>query len=223
MGADDHSRQPGVSLLAARSGAACGSWSFSPRWVRRRGSRCSLSLISCSAVDDDRIKPVAIFTDGFQFHCHPVNRLADDMRKRRAIVDSGKYHVWSVTWDDLDADKADHVMVCLAPVAQMLQTVRQRRQEPGQDGSRRPPGDSQRVAATQGIHRDAACRRLDTAGILHRVFPAPDPRRPADCHRPRTANGAEHVADGIGPARRARQRERRVGLQRQGVPEPGSW
>ena len=71
--------------------------------------------------DDDRIKPVAIFTDGLHFHCHPVNRLADDMRKRRAIVESGKYHVWSVTWDDLDAEKADHVMVCFAPVAQMLQ------------------------------------------------------------------------------------------------------
>jgi DEAD/DEAH box helicase domain-containing protein len=71
--------------------------------------------------DDDRIKPVAVFTDGFQFHCHPVNRLADDLQKRRAILHSGKYHVWSVTWEDLDADKAEHVMVCHAPVAQMLQ------------------------------------------------------------------------------------------------------
>ena len=70
--------------------------------------------------DDDRIKPVAIFTDGFEFHCHPVNRLADDMAKRRAIIESGKYHVWSVTWDDLDPANADHVMVCHAPVAQML-------------------------------------------------------------------------------------------------------
>lgn len=71
--------------------------------------------------DDDRIKPVAIFTDGFEFHCHPVNRLADDMWKRRAIVESGKYHVWGVTWDDLDPANADHVMVCPSPVAQVLQ------------------------------------------------------------------------------------------------------
>ncbi|MEO1995586.1 MAG: Zn-binding domain-containing protein, partial [Planctomycetaceae bacterium] len=70
--------------------------------------------------DDDRIKPVAIFTDGFQYHCHPVNRLADDMNKRRSILESGKYHVWSVTWDDLNPENADHVMVCHAPVAQML-------------------------------------------------------------------------------------------------------
>jgi DEAD/DEAH box helicase domain-containing protein len=71
--------------------------------------------------DDDRIKPIAIFTDGFQYHCHPVNRLADDMQKRRAILSSGKYHVWSVTWDDLNPENADHVMVCHATVSQMLQ------------------------------------------------------------------------------------------------------
>jgi DEAD/DEAH box helicase domain-containing protein len=75
-------------------------------------------LLRC---DDDRIKPLAIFTDGFQFHCHPVNRLADDMQKRRAIVESGNYHVWSVTWDDLDPTNAEQVMVCHAPVAQVLQ------------------------------------------------------------------------------------------------------
>ena len=71
--------------------------------------------------DDDRIKPIAIFTDGFQYHCNPVNRLADDMQKRRSILDSGKYHVWSITWDDLSPENADHVMVCHAPVAQVLQ------------------------------------------------------------------------------------------------------
>ena len=71
--------------------------------------------------DDDRIKSIAIFTDGFEFHCHPINRLADDIKKRRAIVDSGKYHVWNVTWDDLDAVNAEHVMTCHAQVGQVLQ------------------------------------------------------------------------------------------------------
>jgi DEAD/DEAH box helicase domain-containing protein len=75
-------------------------------------------LLRC---DEDRIKPIAIFTDGFQFHCHPVNRLADDMKKRRAILETGQYHVWNITWDDLDSPKADHVMVCHEPIAQMLQ------------------------------------------------------------------------------------------------------
>ena len=75
-------------------------------------------LLRC---DDDRIRPLAIFTDGFQFHCHPVNRLADDMAKRRAILESGKYFVWAVTWDDLDPANHDHVMVCHPQVAQRAQ------------------------------------------------------------------------------------------------------
>lgn len=71
--------------------------------------------------DDDRIKPLAIFTDGFQFHCHPNNRLADDFQKRRAILESGQYHVWNLTWDDLEPAQAAHLMVCYEPVAQRLQ------------------------------------------------------------------------------------------------------
>lgn len=74
-------------------------------------------LLSC---DDDDIKPVAIFADGFEFHCYPNNRLADDMNKRRAIVESAKYHVWSVTWEDLITEQPDHVMVCHQPVASTL-------------------------------------------------------------------------------------------------------
>ncbi len=52
--------------------------------------------------DDESLPPIAIFTDGFQFHCHPHNRIADDLQKRRAIIESRRYLVWSITWDDLD-------------------------------------------------------------------------------------------------------------------------
>lgn len=65
-------------------------------------------LLRC---DNDRIKPIAIFTDGFEFHCHPKNRLADDMQKRRSIIESGKYYVWSITWYDLDAQTQNQPMV----------------------------------------------------------------------------------------------------------------
>jgi DEAD/DEAH box helicase domain-containing protein len=74
-------------------------------------------LLRC---DDDDIRPVAVFTDGFEFHCHPNNRLADDMRKRRAILESGHYHVWSITWDDLTTDRPEHPMVCHPQVAKTL-------------------------------------------------------------------------------------------------------
>ena len=62
--------------------------------------------------DDAAVKPLAIFTDGFEYHVQPEleeSRLADDINKRRATIESGKYHVWSITWDDLsdDAGKSD--------------------------------------------------------------------------------------------------------------------
>lgn len=50
-------------------------------------------------------RPVAVFTDGFSYHVRPnqlKSNLADDVLKRRALMASGKYLVWSVTWDDID-------------------------------------------------------------------------------------------------------------------------
>ena len=42
--------------------------------------------------------PIAVFADGFAYH---RDRVADDTKKRMAILASKKFHVWSVTWDDL--------------------------------------------------------------------------------------------------------------------------
>lgn len=76
--------------------------------------------------DDEEIKPIAVFTDGYEFHCYPNNRLADDMNKRRAILESGNYLVWSVTWDDLNSKGPDHNMVCPRPVENYLKESRGR-------------------------------------------------------------------------------------------------
>jgi DEAD/DEAH box helicase domain-containing protein len=49
--------------------------------------------------------PVAVFTDGFAFHVkpeQPLGGLADDIRKRLGLVRSGRFVVWSLTWDDVD-------------------------------------------------------------------------------------------------------------------------
>lgn len=43
-------------------------------------------------------KPIAIFTDGFTFH---FNKVDDDTMKRMAIAKSGKFRVWSLSWDDV--------------------------------------------------------------------------------------------------------------------------
>jgi len=69
--------------------------------------------------DDDSLLPMAIFTDGFEFHCHPHNRLADDVQKRRAILESGRYRVWSLTWEDLDPAAAGPSFI-LEPFVKLL-------------------------------------------------------------------------------------------------------
>jgi DEAD/DEAH box helicase domain-containing protein len=48
---------------------------------------------------NDNTKPVAVFLDGFTFHC---NRIGQDMAQRMAIVQSGKYLIWSLTWNDVE-------------------------------------------------------------------------------------------------------------------------
>ncbi len=92
--------------------------------------------------DDDAIRPIAVFVDGFKFHCEPPNnRLADDFQKRRAILSSGRFHVWSVTWDDLQQQATEHVMVCPAPVAQNVQKLASDARSKG-----RTVPDAQRIA-----------------------------------------------------------------------------
>ncbi|MCH1909743.1 DEAD/DEAH box helicase [Stenotrophomonas sp. Y6] len=44
--------------------------------------------------------PVAVFTDGWQYHKQIV---AEDLAKRMAVAKSGRFAVWTLTWDDIDA------------------------------------------------------------------------------------------------------------------------
>lgn len=44
------------------------------------------------------VKPVVVFTDGFTFH---KNRIGLDMAQRMAIAQSGRYHVWSLSFKDV--------------------------------------------------------------------------------------------------------------------------
>lgn len=48
-------------------------------------------------------KPIAIYLDGYQYHASlENNRFIQDVRKRKSILDSNKYHVWILTWRDLE-------------------------------------------------------------------------------------------------------------------------
>jgi DEAD/DEAH box helicase domain-containing protein len=47
--------------------------------------------------------PIAIFTDGFMFHAEGENhRIGYDMAQRMALVRSGRFNIWSLTWDDVE-------------------------------------------------------------------------------------------------------------------------
>jgi DEAD/DEAH box helicase domain-containing protein len=53
-----------------------------------------------------KAKPVAVFLDGYKYHADNENQksnVGNDMAKRIALVQSGEYHVWSLTWDDIQA------------------------------------------------------------------------------------------------------------------------
>jgi len=48
--------------------------------------------------------PIAIFTDGYEFHADPASTLRTglDTAQRLAIMRSGRYRVWSLTWEDVE-------------------------------------------------------------------------------------------------------------------------
>lgn len=50
--------------------------------------------------------PIAVFTDGFLYHAD-INagnlRVGEDLAQRMAIVRSGKFLTWSLTWDDVES------------------------------------------------------------------------------------------------------------------------
>ncbi|MDM8536618.1 DEAD/DEAH box helicase [Desulfobacterales bacterium HSG17] len=55
-------------------------------------------LISPSR-SNDKTRPVALFLDGFTWH---KNRTGKDVAQRMAIVQSNKYHIWSLSWNDVE-------------------------------------------------------------------------------------------------------------------------
>jgi DEAD/DEAH box helicase domain-containing protein len=46
-----------------------------------------------------QLKPVVIFTDGWEYHC---DRIGQDLLQRMAIARSDQFHVWSLTWADVE-------------------------------------------------------------------------------------------------------------------------
>ena len=50
-------------------------------------------------IKNKNMKPIVVFTDGFAYH---EDRVAQDSAQRMAIVKSGNFIVWSLTWEDIE-------------------------------------------------------------------------------------------------------------------------
>lgn len=60
---------------------------------------CRPDFLISSARSSKAFLPVAVFLDGFRYH---KNRATDDSAKRLALVQSGRYRQWSLTWHDIN-------------------------------------------------------------------------------------------------------------------------
>ncbi|NJD36340.1 MAG: DEAD/DEAH box helicase [Betaproteobacteria bacterium] len=61
--------------------------------------------------------PIALFLDGWQFHKDTV---AADLAKRMAVAKSGKFSVWTMTWDDIDTVLQGKESTCPSPWPTLL-------------------------------------------------------------------------------------------------------
>jgi len=68
-----------------------------------------------------RSRPIAVYLDGFAHHADTrdvTSRVGDDMAKRMGLVRRGRFHVWSLTWNDVESrlhSEPSHFTPLLAP------------------------------------------------------------------------------------------------------------
>jgi DEAD/DEAH box helicase domain-containing protein len=76
----------------------------------------------CSARSSSAFKPVALFMDGYKYH---KDKVTDDSAKRMALVQSGQFWQWSLTWDDVHREFARSHTESRNPFAEGLQATMQ--------------------------------------------------------------------------------------------------
>jgi DEAD/DEAH box helicase domain-containing protein len=63
-------------------------------------NQCRPDFVFWPAQSPSKRKPIAVFCDGWTYH---QDSIREDALKRSALAASGKFWVWSVTWDDVQA------------------------------------------------------------------------------------------------------------------------
>lgn len=66
---------------------------------------------------DASLRPIAVFLDGLQYH---RTRIGRDLAQRRALLASGQYYVWSLTWRDVVRPEGADVRNYLQPADNRL-------------------------------------------------------------------------------------------------------
>lgn len=66
---------------------------------------CSDAKINGKKIEEPitTFKQIAVYLDGYQYHASAENnRFIQDLEKRKSILDTEKYFIWTLTWKDLD-------------------------------------------------------------------------------------------------------------------------
>ncbi len=113
----------GGETLARYAGgdAAPVAWKIEPQVVLGPAQGvariCRPDFVLWPVREEEGVLPVAIFTDGFAHHYDKVD---DDTAKRQAILDSGRFYVWSLAWHDLpgQGSRNNHPSLALLDHAQ---------------------------------------------------------------------------------------------------------
>ncbi len=105
---------------------------------------------------NDPIKPIAVFLDGYSYH---RARIHEDTAQRMAIVQSGRFYVWSLTWHDVEnvfKTQKDYCKDLLNP-------------------SNLPSGHNlDRLLAGYGLEKYKGLNKLSSLDMLFRFLSNPD-------------------------------------------------
>lgn len=116
---------------------------------------------------------IAVFCDGLAYHVRPGEAeggIADDIRKRKGVLRTGRHRVWSVTWDDIDdfeRDREDYPAGLLSDVD--LPRVRQVIERLADSG-----GTASGATSTVGGPQWQGLVRLGSMNMLFRYMQWPD-------------------------------------------------
>jgi DEAD/DEAH box helicase domain-containing protein len=111
-----------MSVASQGTGQRAAAWKMEPQVQLGPGQGVAVQtkpdFVLWPVREAPGLLPVAIFMDGFQYHW---NKVDDDTLKRQALLDSGRFRVWTLSWHTLPMPGMKQVN----PAAHLLKTGQQ--------------------------------------------------------------------------------------------------